>query len=898
MSDTVYTIAGFLESADDAIRSFTETSQKNTWESVLNKTNNAIPEITIDTSYLDSMVNIAMNLGVNAKEVAEFLNTQEATDFLTKNPTTVRIAYDYTIISIHPTGLKRLCDDVRDLFTQVSTGKKNGDDVRSWINDPRTIIKYRKMINDSTYNSYKTSKELLTPQPRKDILLSDSTMQTIITNLYKFNKVYSSSYIGKKDERILNEIPFAHGVVVIKEQIKKNYKDLSMYISSAMKSNIPSSVVEQIAYSAKVMYSELVKYLVASYLQFMSERIHDVRTMVSLKNEIESRLGEIPDMKAEMESVGVDPMNITLDDIDVILDIADKVKIDIQKNIEFEDKDSVYDKRAYDLPIELLTRLSSVLKEGTEFYREKHEAVSTGLIVRRFDLLNDELWAVLSNIFYDNKFINISESDLGILYDDLIKMRMVMPKFKNLIDLCISNVNEWVTLAKTIGDEDKEMLDVLSDILGNLKNINKVTANALLERINLIYSIAFPGMNYSSENKVYTDENNYFIDAFNANYDVIEESFNEHLLEMNRQYNQMYVESVISTRYTLEKPYFEADDNNQQNNNNQNTNNSQNTGNTNNTQNNNQGTQKNQSTTPKVTDNGDDGNNNQNQNNNNQNNNQGNQNSGSNTPISQRIGNFIQNVIDKINGFFNKDKAKEKNLSFIQMYENYLNTRRYANVSLQMLPYIQTDYIATIKGIINKATAVNESQLKSLTEDKMYEYLYSETQYARVKGNSPAERFEIAIKVGTNKNEVQTYANNTIKNMIPGMTKYVTDYYNKIANDLSSIKGNLKGLDKLNQFKSNGDNDRTDENVKLIPKAINSAIGSCINVARQRANDYIVIMNSLISKQERDKQKAANAQNNNNQNNNQQNTNDNQNNNRNTDQQQNNNQNTGNENNQ
>ena len=191
-----------------------------------------------------------------------------------------------------------------------------------------------------------------------------------------------------------------------------------------------------------------------------------------------------------------------------------------------------------------------------------------------------------------------------------------------------------------------------------------------------------------------------------------------------------------------------------------------------------------------------------------------------------------------------------------------------------MLPYIQTDYVATMKGIIQKASTMNANQLKSMTEQNLYDYLYSDTQFARVKGDTPDARFEQAIKVGTNKNEVVTYSNNAIKKMIPGMTSYVSNYYNKIVNDLNGIKNNLKDLDNLSSFKSNGTNgDRTEENVALVPKIVNNAIGSCINVARQRANDYVIIMNSLVSKQEKEKAKANINQDNNNQNNqNQQNT--------------------------
>ena len=210
-----------------------------------------------------------------------------------------------------------------------------------------------------------------------------------------------------------------------------------------------------------------------------------------------------------------------------------------------------------------------------------------------------------------------------------------------------------------------------------------------------------------------------------------------------------------------------------------------------------------------------------------------------------------------------------------------------------MLPYIQIDYVNIMKGIITKAENINEAQLRTLTEDKLYEYLYSDTQYARVKGNTPDERFEIAIKVGTNKNEPVTYSNNTIKKMIPAMTTYVSNYYHNIENNLKSLTSNLGGLDKLSTYKGNGNNDNTPKNVSLIPRIINAGIGSCINVARQRANDYIVVLNSLVPKAEKNKANGNTTTQNNNQENTNNNNNQNQDNN-----QQNNNQNTGNENNQ
>ena len=161
MSDTIFTIANFLESSDEKIRSFTEAVERNTWESVLKKTENVMPDITIDTNHLDSMVDIAMRLGVEAKGVAEYLSNQEVHDYLAKHPTTVKITNKYLISSIKVSGLEMFVKDLRNLFEDISNGKKNTADVKAWINDPRVIIKYKKNINDACADAYRTSKDVL-----------------------------------------------------------------------------------------------------------------------------------------------------------------------------------------------------------------------------------------------------------------------------------------------------------------------------------------------------------------------------------------------------------------------------------------------------------------------------------------------------------------------------------------------------------------------------------------------------------------------------------------------------------------------------------------------------------------------------------------------------------------
>jgi hypothetical protein len=203
---------------------------------------------------------------------------------------------------------------------------------------------------------------------------------------------------------------------------------------------------------------------------------------------------------------------------------------------------------------------------------------------------------------------------------------------------------------------------------------------------------------------------------------------------------------------------------------------------------------------------------------------------------------------------------KDKNLKFINDYRNYLTTRNYSNVTIHILPYNNTNYIKWCNNVIKKASSMNEQQLRSMNEDQVYSFLYSGTSFAKVKGDTNAERFELAIKLGTAKNQTIAISNNKIKAQIPMMIEYVLNYYNQIENDLKSLNNEVKSLANLEAIKGTEGNTQT--NLSLVPRIINESIGSAINVSRKRANDYMVILNSLVPDSVR-KNNNQNQQNNN-----------------------------------
>ena len=874
MSDTMFTMAGFLNSADDALYAFTESSTQTAWDMALKrKIGNAIPDINIDTSYLDSMVKVASSLSLEAKVTAEFFGNESTEKYITKNPMTIQLKRNS--LPIDATGLKNFVDKIKRIFDELSTGKISIKDANSFFNDPKTLIKYKRAIFDNDVDIYRNSKDILKGNPTHDIVLNKESISDIRSSLYKFSTVLASGYVGKKDElRNLNSLSFANGTIAIKYNIATYNRELKKYIDVASGSNIASTVWAQVGYSAKLYFAELCKYLIAIYLQFMSDAIHDVRTEINVKRQIDEVLTTtaVAKVQATMESVASYPDEFTLEDIGPISSAIDDLINDIRncdwdKNTHEEDTQiqDMVDHRAYELPVKIMMTLSQNLKDGSDYYKDHHHSVSDELIIRRYELANTDIWKILTDPFYGNKFVKYLGHDHDGLIVDLRGLKKFLMTMKNLINSTNAILDDFIMITREMDGPDSVLVQLLSNIKVNLKDCYKGIAEKAIGRMDVISNVLFPTKNYT---KIITDTNNYFIDAFDVNYDYNKLHHDEKVLTLNHKGQQEFIESAIAPRYSFE-PYFEDDNannnqNQQQNDQNQNTNNQ-------NTQQNNQDQNKGASTTPKITDNSA----NDNQSNKSDQNNSGNNDQNSSQKLSERIKTFIDGVIQKIGSFFSKNNAKATNLKFINDHKQYLLNRSYANVTLEnMTPYIPMNYADCMNKMIDRASKLTADQMKTMNDEQMYQYLYGTTSYAKVKGDSPDERFATAIKIGTATSPTVKYSNNDIKQMVPQMIEYLTNYYNKIENDLKSVSNNLDKLDVLSSYKGTGETDRTSANQSLVPKAINSGIGSCINVARQRANDYMKVLSSLVPESEKKKNSGnanTNNQNTDNQNSNNQN---------------------------
>ena len=335
-------------------------------------------------------------------------------------------------------------------------------------------------------------------------------------------------------------------------------------------------------------------------------------------------------------------------------------------------------------------------------------------------------------------------------------------------------------------------------------------------------------------------------DVVSANAELMESARDEELLVLNQIYEEQYRKSRLI--------FMEADENNNQNNNGgQNPpQNGQNGGQQN--QNGNNQNDNKQSTKPVVNDNGNNGqNNNQNQNDNqndqNQNNNGNNQNGdGNQAPLVDRVKNFIKGLIDKVKKFTSSEEGGQKNLDFINKNREKLINRSYTNVSIQILPYIDINYVETVKKVIGVIVSIDDKSLATLDDKRLENRVFASTALASVQGDSLGDRLTQALSVGNQKNELKTVQDGELKGMIPSMLDFCTNYYNNIANDLDEISKASDQLSAIANKRGNGNNDNTTANVAKLGTYLNAMIGAVVNVARKRSNDYMEILSKLAPK--------------------------------------------------
>jgi hypothetical protein len=875
MSKELYMLAAFLEDVDQMSYTFEEASEKNVWSKLLKQSDEELPKIEINTKYLSELTDVAVSLKSQALNAVQFF--QKNKDVIVAKNLKVSNHQPFDIKSINANVLANYVKKTEQLFSHLSEKKADKKDVDAFINDPNNIADFKSRIVFIENGLYYTSKDVLTFDNLAERDLTANYIQNYtIPFLQEFARVKCDPFTGKEDKDWnLQRTTFANLAKLVKKSIERNYKELLLVERSAVNSGLREDIVTRVMYAAKSNFIELSKYLVAGAMKYMTEWITDVRMYINLAERLSDSLAisTVDDtVKAEFESAGMTMDNCSILQAEILVSAAQKLISDLNvnptdpENMEL-DVDEAEDKRAYQLILKMLEAYRDQLINATGFYEENIHRVSVELLLRRFNLFSEDFWKTINGErSVNDKFLRSVNYNYACVKTDLENMKEYSVKICQLYKENMSILDKFIQLVKSgksndystdgetftmdnLEEKKAELLGKLEDLYSSFELASRELMKAYIKRLSGIDLAIHQEL--GSTNSFVPDTHDYFIDVFNANYDMVVESHEERLKDMFAFYESEYMNSLADT-----SDVFMEADNNQQPQNGNNANNNQGNNNPKNNQKNQQ--QPAQNTSPKVEDNS---NNNQTQQNA-----DGNNVKQSTQNILSRIKKFISGIIDKILGFFNKNHMKEKNLKFINTYKEYLINRNYSNITIHILPYQESNYVKWCSNVVQKASTLKPNQLKNMNEDQMYSFLYSGIgAYSKVKANTNAERFEQAIKLGTLPNQTVAWSNGRIKQEVPKMIQYVENYYNKIEADLKNLDGSMNQLTNLDVVTSSEGNTQT--NLTLVPRIINESIGSAINVSRKRANDYMIILNSLVPDAQKKKQQEqdnnqANGQNN------------------------------------
>jgi hypothetical protein len=298
------------------------------------------------------------------------------------------------------------------------------------------------------------------------------------------------------------------------------------------------------------------------------------------------------------------------------------------------------------------------------------------------------------------------------------------------------------------------------------------------------------------------------------------EDAEEELAGINRYYVGLYQKKLRG------EPFYEADGDNNQNNNGENQQQNNNNGGNN---------QNNQGNGPKVND-GDGNQNTDNKPNN------GDKVKAATAKLSEKIKEIINKIIEAIQKVFDSG-VKKKNLAFLTKNKAFLLSRRYTNTSIDTIKYRKENSINLMQGCIDRANAIGDNSLRSTDEKGLRNSIFGPAGYIPASDDFTADLVKM-FKVGKGSLDYVKVADNELKELVPEMINYCENYYNKFIDNLAAFRDKI-GSSPLDNKKNQGDNDKTEENVKIITNDLVAALGALRVATRDRSNEYMKLLQGL-----------------------------------------------------
>lgn len=247
---------------------------------------------------------------------------------------------------------------------------------------------------------------------------------------------------------------------------------------------------------------------------------------------------------------------------------------------------------------------------------------------------------------------------------------------------------------------------------------------------------------------------------------------------------------------------------------------------------------------------------------------------------------FMQKIIEKIKAFINtiKDKiskaisTNKANSKWLATNKDALLKRSYVNVSVNILPYQEQSPIQIVDKVIGTVNGLDKKKVIAMDANKIESEIFNGIGLSSVqmdnKDAALGEKLTQCIKIGNQKLQAVTYANSELGQQIPKMIEYCEKYYNGFDKDITTATDKINST--IDQFgkkmqEAGSEQDKSPEgsslqgNITKISTCMTTLIGSCTNAARDRANDYMTVLNSLVPKNKPADNNQQNDQNNNDQ---------------------------------
>ena len=797
------------------------------------------------------------------------LNVGELDDFFTKTymavelnnlPLTLPIMDVGEIKEIKPQYLTQFVQSVAKILEDALNGKNVSDIIAKKL-DNIYLNNLKKQIVDSSLPNYVTDKTLVGTDNRKLISITPNYITMTIIPLLRSSNQQLKSFVKESSK--------------IKDCIYENINTINTFMKTCTRINQEKPVnvknVNMVAQSAVDIFMQAMKYMIACFIRKVNIYTYNIREYFKLRDTI---LCYTPGGEKTVLHESVIDGKDTFRDEDIVhslingnadflLSVNERVyrtyydfleEAKREKGEKFYIADIPYDKEPYN---KILLMFKTIADEYKTFMNEiKNQDTpiqdikeKSGFNVAFQDQFSDILYS-LSDISFYTSYEDATDDDIcsSILnelnntqtditrYGKIVKtIFTMMYQFRKM--LMDNTNNEFGNL-----ERNKETLILMDEINKNYRQLLLLFGRNMLTRYKNLEDL----MEESSSPKEFAnlalDNGDYIEEAVKANLELQESLYQLQLNEYYREFTNMMSEKVNDSFYfeaeTPAQPAQQGQQPAQQ---------GQPAGQQQNAAGNDNGN------TTKVTV---------------QDNNTETQSSASGggakvnqdfiNKMIEKVRTFSKSILDKILKVMNTNKA---NVEWLKNNKDGLLKRSYTNVSVNILPYDETsDPLTQMSNVLNNVKALQKKTVVQTKNADMEALVFKGMNLTSVQtGSKDAglnERLSQYLKIKDAKLEALPVKDGDLAGKIPKMIEYCEKYFGSFSKDLDAKSKEMDAV--LDTFTKNmmteGDAGQPAEgsslqgNVQSVATSLNTLLGACCNAAKDRANDYMTVLNSLAPK--------------------------------------------------